>query len=100
VHVPRFVLVQEKNTIVSVIQRKFRERKLHHDIEFEASVALRATFKQPTAKNLSMVFRYMDASGDGTISVTEFTSAFRRANMCASRCRAYACGWGSHCRRG
>ncbi len=64
-----------------IIQARFRLRKKWKDDAFVKDLEARATFYQPSDTNLKQVFVFIDSSGDGNISVAEFTSAIRRANM-------------------
>ena len=54
---------------------------MRNEDTFKALMEARARFRELNDVNLRMVFDYMDVSGDGSISVAEFTGAFRKANV-------------------
>jgi hypothetical protein len=73
---------QKKLLSVGSLQALFRARRRAHDLVFVKDLTVRAAFNQPSQQNLLSVFTFVDVSGDGTISVAEFTAAIRRASMC------------------
>ncbi len=63
------------------MQARFHLRKKWKDEAFVKDLEARATFYQPSLPNVKQVYVFIDGRGEGHISVAEFTSAIRRANM-------------------
>ncbi len=64
------------------LQAAFRSLRAARDVAFARDLKARSSFNKPDEANLRAVFAFIDASGDGNISVAEFTGAIRRAGMC------------------
>ncbi len=67
--------------VVRVLQGYFRDRKTRNETAFQQIMDARERLRELSDENLRAVFNFMDVSGDGGISVAEFTGAFRKANM-------------------
>ena len=63
------------------MQARFRVHKKEKDEMFVKDLEARSTFYQPSLANITQIFKFIDVTGDGSISVAEFTSAIRRAGM-------------------
>ena len=87
---------QKKLLSVGSLQALFRARRRARDLVFVKDLTVRAAFNQPSQQNLLSVFTFVDVSGDGTISVAEFTAAIRRASMCVGMRWKWEVGGGVH----
>lgn len=79
-----FVLgAQMKKLVALKMQCLFRGRLVRKNVETMNQAALRRAYSNPNRQNLEQVFAFIDSHHRGVVSVSEFTTAIRRAAMCA-----------------
>ncbi|CAE7357725.1 unnamed protein product, partial [Symbiodinium sp. KB8] len=77
---------------VVVMQRLGRGWLARREAAARRHLAWRSSMRQPTVGNLSRLFKWIDADGDGELSVTEFTRAGRGKRTIGSRSHAHMTG--------